>query len=481
MNDENKFLFILEIALFDRLLKHFSAVLKKDWPEARLKKTKNLPQQYQSDIKFKNRFKIFEESKMIDISNNQLRIGFRWDGVKFKDLDVLLLINVGIKFQDDLVQTKLNESMLQILNNFVTKNSSGFFQNIEKNLKFNNLEKISKWMKTHLNISFDQYFLVPNLVHFWLLDFTYLKLNFLKLLMFLNSLNPKYPSTAANSQITNPTVISNITDLLNGILLDEKATNIPSEFNIFKNKKPPSFNFIATLNNKSNLCLLIKIIQLCVSFVVSQNEIVNKINDENLSLELVIVDIVLSEIGSNSSSNIWHIDNIFDRIWSCLFRMRESFMTSILRDPLKLFNNVLPKVLVKHISFYKFNNQIVYPVIKTSQSKKNRQISFEKKSKFKFLMEQRDKLIGPEPLVKAFESGMKNIFSNIMTDDESVFMVHLQSNQSQPRESFSMNLKYLMRLSVSSSSFSDMPKSSSVLASKSQTSIKANQINGEIK
>jgi hypothetical protein len=460
-------------AIFDRLLRHFLVVLKKDWPEDRLKKYKNTPHQFQHNNSAKNRFKILEESKVIDIRNNQLRIGFRWDGNKFKDLDVLLLINIGIKFQDDLVEARLNESMLHIMNNFVTKNSGGYFQNIEKDLKIADLEKLSKWLKKHLNICFEQYYLVPNLVHYWLLDFTFLKLNFLKCLMFLNCLNPKHPSTAANSQITNTIVISNVTDLLNGTFESEKETQLSSEFNIFKNKKSPIFNFIAALNNKSNLCLLLKVMQLCLNTVVAQNEIANKINDESLSLEIVIVDVILSEIGLNSSSNIWHIDNIFDRIWSCLFRLRKSCMTPILRDPLKIFNNVLPKAMVKQISFQKFSNQVseyqVPIVLKKSKDK-----TLDMKSKLKVLLEQREKLVEPEPLIKAFEFGMKNVFSNIMTDDESLFMVHLQSNASQSKENISMNLKYLMRLSVSTSSFSDRPKSTNTLASKSQTSINAN-------
>ena len=458
-------------AIFDRLLRNFSTILKTEWPELRLK-SGSLVRKSANNSKFKSKFTILDESKVIDISNNQLRIGFKWQGVKFKDLDVLLLINIGIKLQDEKVQAKLNESMTHILNSFVTRDSSGFHQNIERNLSAEDLNKICAWLKSHLSITFDQYFLVPNLVHFWLLDFRHLKLNFLKCLMFINCLNPRFQTTALNSQVTNPIVISNIADLLNGVTLPESVQSAaPSEFNIFKNKKPPSYNFIASLHNKSNLCLLLKVLQLCVNTVVASNDVVSKINDENLSLEMLIVDTILNEIRSSAGCNCWHIDSIFDRIWSCLFRIRQACLTSVLIDPLAIFPNVLPRVMVKHISFYKFE-MITYPVILYTKQDKTKDTSYGKRSKSKSLVSEREKILGPEPLVKAFELMMKNVFSNIMADGENVFMLYLQSN-SQPRESISLNLKYLMRLSVSTSSINDQVSSSNVIASRSSTKLRS--------
>ena len=110
-------------AIFDRLLGHFSVVFKSMWPSQNQANGNE-----NKKVKYSQRFQIIEDSKLIDIKNNQLRLGFKWEGIKFKDLDVLLLINIGVKLQDPRIHAQLNESFMRILNTFVTGNAGGYFQ-----------------------------------------------------------------------------------------------------------------------------------------------------------------------------------------------------------------------------------------------------------------------------------------------------------------------------------------------------------------
>ena len=302
------------------------------------------------------------------------------------------------------------------------------------------MRNLSTWLKKHLKLQLDQYYLIPNLVHLWSVDFRYLKLNILKSLIYINCLNPDFPSSAGNNQITNPTVINQITNLLEGTFSEQDVALNPvrssADFNIFNNKKSPCYNFICTLNNNSSLFLLLKMLQLCFNMLVATNEIVSKINDENLSLENLIVDALLAEIQATNTANYWCIDSTFDRIWSCLLRIRYSMLTCHLLDPLNLTCNVLPSVIHKHISFYRNRDQNVYSLAHGSRSK--------------VILNGEIKLAKQDPLLKAFELMMKSMFGTILTEDENIYM--FMPKNEVDNQSIDVNYSYLNRLTKSSSS-----------------------------
>lgn len=427
-------------AVLDRLLKYFASVLKKDWPDLTLNsneikrelllkqiyQTKKNNYQYQSNTQA--RIQILEESKAIDIKDNQLRIGFKWQGIKFKDLDVLLLINVGIKFNDEKVQAKLNESLIQILNKFITKNSNGYYQNIEKNLRVDDLSKINTWLSKHLKFSFDQYHLSPNLVHYWSINLRALKLNFLKFLIFLNCCNPNITQLPANAQIINTGLLSNVNDLLNGVYFEKvlfpkhgsNAASKASVFNIFNNKKSPNFNFMAIMNNNCSLYLLLKILQIFFFNSINTIEPNNRIEDENQTEEDLIVDILLSEILSTNQSHCWSIDNIFERIWSSLFKIRVSALRSYIMDPFRIHDNVLPGPIMKYIGFFGIEPRS-FVVKKRITTIKREQVS-------KLLDTNKLDRTNPNVLVAAFESMMKVIFTSILTEEVNIYLLNYNNN-----------------------------------------------------
>jgi hypothetical protein len=428
-------------AVLDRLLKHFSTVLKKDWPDVSLnsneiKKEMYLKQMYQAK---KNayqyqqntppRIQILEESKSIDIKDNQLRIGFKWQGIKFKDLDVLLLINIGIKFNDEKIQTKLNESMLEILNKFITKNANGYYHNIEKSLRVDDLSKINTWLSKHLKFTFDQYHLSPNLVHYWSINVRVLKLNFFKFLIFLNCCNPNITQLPANAQIINTGLLSNVNDLLNGVYFEKinsstkQATPKTTVFNIFNNKKSPNYNFMAIMNNNCSLYMLLKILQIFFFNTINSIEPINRVDDENQTEEDLIMDILLCEISLTNEPHCWSIDNIFERIWSSLIKIRFSTLRSFLMDPFKINGNVMPGSLLKYIGYFGIEPRS-FVVVK----KRITDIRREQASKVLDTGNKNIERKSPNVLLTALENMMKVVFTSILTEEVNIYLLNYDNN-----------------------------------------------------
>ncbi len=144
-------------ALFDRLLKAFSHVLKLEWPHYHSAANKenvqdqSLLEQTQLSVNTNKtaatatstsnpnnlnnvvKFPICEEFKTCVSNGNQLRIGFKWRGTKHKDVDVVVLINLGVKYvkeQDNSLVDRINESLLYICNEFFEH--GGFFKAVNR-------------------------------------------------------------------------------------------------------------------------------------------------------------------------------------------------------------------------------------------------------------------------------------------------------------------------------------------------------------
>lgn len=105
--------FLNSKALFDRIYKHFHKTIIKDW----------------SNFESQN-LKFNSEYKSCEIKDNQLKIVLKFKGIKQKDLDVIIYLNIGIKYTDEIIENKTIDSMILLSNNFFQ--NGGFFIKVIK-------------------------------------------------------------------------------------------------------------------------------------------------------------------------------------------------------------------------------------------------------------------------------------------------------------------------------------------------------------
>ena len=423
-------------AIFDRLFRHFTQVLNSEWPESHLKPFTHTPATAKTRTKsntnpsrsnahqLMHRFQIVDGSKTIDLRNNQIRIGFKWNGVKFKDLDIIIMLNIGIKYRNVLIDAKVDLVLLDLLNKFVKNNSGGFYQNLKKTPDLKTLNKMCLFMSTNLKIKFDAYYLVPNLVHHWSLNFKHIKINFLKCLIFINCMNP----TSIGITIIN--------DLLNGDYAEKKERVTFAQAAATKNGKsgagppppPPTMskakanamNFMANLTNTSSLYLLVKTLQIFIFITFNQLEMNKIFVDENLSEEDLILEVILNEIGINEDDHDakWSVENLFDRIWNCLMRIRYSLLHGYLQDTFDILHNVVPSMFIRYIVQFEVSNQ-------SSGNSNNKRYSSLSRSSSVRSMEGKNQVNVSNKFMHAIESTMKSMLTTIITDEMNVFTINM--------------------------------------------------------
>ena len=181
-------------------------------------------------------------------------------------------------------------------------------------------------------------------------------MNFLVWLIWLNSFGPKTVGT----------------DIIFGLFIGEdRSTNAQIKLLIASHlsnkgsimKQNDCLSLILNNNINSDLFLLVKLIQLYNYLSLSKHEISIKMENYNSSEEELISDLIFLEMNHNScfalrkqkirsiTSEIWSSENLFDRFWSCLFKLRSALVVDhILPDPFRIFRNSLPYVFIKHIT-----------------------------------------------------------------------------------------------------------------------------------
>jgi hypothetical protein len=280
-----------------------------------------------------------------------LKISFKWKGVKHKDLDVIIIINVGLKYfngEDTRIETKINECLLEICNTFFE--NGGFFKPVNK-LDLFQMKQICAWTNKYLKINLNSVYLVPIGVHHWSISLDCLKLNLIKFLIWANSLNQSFIGVDA------------VVDLFSeGSYRNFSEMSAPNKFEA----KQPMYNFFSTVHlGKSSLHLLLKSIQIFNSIFMNQIDDKSKLDDENLNyidliLENILLELKLNSNNQKTSKTTWSAEYTFDHFWSILMRLRYFILNSKMADSFNFFDNILPKIFYKYIGFHDlvlFNNK----------------------------------------------------------------------------------------------------------------------------
>lgn len=399
-------------ALFDRLLKSFSIVLKREWPHyhnplnkenlvdvenplgpsalsTHTNKTSTSTQNTNSNNNPNNsKYPICEDYKTCISKDNRLKISFKWKGARHKDLDLIILIDIGVKYDRNndssnlFLLNRINDSVLNLCNDFFEY--GGYYKKVNS-FDLARLDKISKWTSKHLklNISLNSVYLMPSGVHHWAINLDSLKLNLLKFFIWSNSLNQTFIGVDA------------VTDLFNGIEINE-----PNKFEL----KQPLYNFFqATHLGKSSLQVFCKALQVFNGLFISQIEEKTNVKDENLNLLNLVVENVLLEMRHNSNGKQmkWSSDYMFDHMWYTLIRLRYYVFESKLDDSFKIFENLLPKIFYDYIGFHNLA-QPLYDY-EPDQNRTNEYNGSKNQT--------------PHPCTSAFENAMRIVFSSVINDE----------------------------------------------------------------
>ena len=84
-------------AVFDRLYRHFYKTIVREW----------------SALEFQN-LKFSDEARSCEIKENQLKICLKYKGARLKDLDVVIYLNLAIKYHDEIIENRILDSMVSI-------------------------------------------------------------------------------------------------------------------------------------------------------------------------------------------------------------------------------------------------------------------------------------------------------------------------------------------------------------------------------
>jgi hypothetical protein len=86
-------------AIFDRLFRQFYRTIIKEW----------------STLEMQN-LKFSTEDRSCEIKDNQLKVCLRYRGARIKDLDVVVYLNLAIKYNDEVIENRIVDSMVNISN-----------------------------------------------------------------------------------------------------------------------------------------------------------------------------------------------------------------------------------------------------------------------------------------------------------------------------------------------------------------------------
>jgi len=414
--------FLNSKALLDRLFKYFFYVFKYEWHNTNMENKSKfdaatqekqqtkpqqpdeqvLPQQQQqqqnviknsnnkprNDQKDAPKEPILNEFKHCELSNNRLKFSFKWQGSKYKDLDVNILINFGIKYDNQLIKDIVEQSIVQICNEFFHKN--GFCKKLRP-LDSQRMRELTNWLSQNIKLNLNQVHLVPNYIHYWTLNFECLKFDLLKFLIWTNSLTEtSYEANELNVLINEGLYKLNETKL-------SKPLGIP--YNNF-------FYSIAT-NQNSTLMLLCKVLQICFHLSYYMLE-TSKLKEESANNdEEFLIDIMLNEIkfnrkfmyDLNDDDCSWNSLSLFEHVWSSLLRMRDCISTCYLSDTLNIYENVVPKMILKYNGYYGFQFPISDSFEDSQSSKINPNVTVLK------------------GFILSIENAMRLVFTNVVRDE----------------------------------------------------------------
>jgi hypothetical protein len=295
-----------------------------------------------------------------------------------KNLNVCLIVNIGIKYDENSV---LNEHVQQCIDNLI--------QRFTKSTDFNqlNAENFRSVVNRVFKTEFSHAFLVPNLVHYWSLDLNNLKLNIMKYLFYTHSL--------PNSHRLSELMTYN----------DERLLKLGLHYINIVQRSPSTIHYYFKV-------LQTYLYNSIVTFLISNN-IQEVFYDCFLQFELedLIKNIFLDEL-LNQTNFKWENDFLFNIMWACLIKLRLNFFElNRIPDPFQISNNLTPYFFLKLEGF----------------SHLNRIYSYKSKSNL-------------NELRLSFETCMRTFFKTVVDDTEKID--EDKSDQEEKDENGKENLKY---------------------------------------
>ena len=369
-------------SLFDRIYKHFLRVLNLEWIQlaASSEQTKG-----------------FDKQSSCDLKDNQMRVKFKWKGIKQKDLDVIIVIDMALKFTDRLIEKQILTAMIQTANSFLQ--CGGVFADVPL-INENTMQFISRWMLRNLSCDLNSIYLLPNCIHYWSLNIQQVKQNFLRFLCWINNFSEK--SVEANI----------VLDLLKGV---DNSTS--TQLRLFfanqlqrQSQNTGKLNFSLILANCSQGCLFLitRLLQIFNYLSLSKQYLTEKVGNLTQSEDNIIADILFSEINRNylTSRKIWCPENMFDMFWSALMKIRYSIIKCLIPDSFGIFENVLPIEYLQFIGMQSFN---LIPYLNTKQNG-----SISSKSEYYITSKQFE----DNEINKVIENAMKLVLTGIAPDEK---------------------------------------------------------------
>jgi hypothetical protein len=189
--------------LLDRIYKQFHIVLR-NWSGQRLADQPKYP------------VNLDQQSKTCQVVNNQLKVTLNYKGNKLKDIEIRILISTAIKYNDMYIEDNLEQSLKNMISNYLASNGCKYLNNSTLVINDETIEKLMMYSEEIYNLNLKNIYLSADSgISCWALNLLPLKLNLLKFLCCLSSLN-------ANN--LNPQSLNLLMDLFH-ITLDNLANN----------------------------------------------------------------------------------------------------------------------------------------------------------------------------------------------------------------------------------------------------------------
>ena len=196
--------FLNSKGLLDRIYKQFHIVFR-NWSGQR------------SNDQLKYPVNLDQQSKTSQVVNNQLKITMHYKGNKLKDIEIIILISTAIKYNDLYIEDNLEQSLKNIISNYLTSYGCKYLNNSTLVISDEVIEKLIKYSEEIYNLNLKNIYLSADSgISCWSLNLLPIKLNLIKFLCCLSSLN-------ANN--LNPQSLNLLMDLFN-ITLDDLANNV---------------------------------------------------------------------------------------------------------------------------------------------------------------------------------------------------------------------------------------------------------------
>jgi hypothetical protein len=156
-----------------------------------------------------------QQSKTCQVVNNQLKITLNYKGNKLKDIEIRILISTAIKY-NMYIEDNLEQSLKNMISNYLASNGCKYLNNSTLVINDETIEKLIMYSEEIYNLNLKNIYLSADSgISCWALNLLPLKLNLLKFLCCLSSLN-------ANN--LNPQSLNLLMDLFH-ITLDNLENN----------------------------------------------------------------------------------------------------------------------------------------------------------------------------------------------------------------------------------------------------------------